>query len=404
LKFKMELLGTKIISMVLLGGVSLLIGMITFKMSSMLGLTTGCRSGGRKQRIATSLLLCFGAGVLLATSLLHILPEAREGLEEEAESLEIHWLAELCFSAGFFLIYLIEEIVHVVLDYTSHTEQVHRTFSTRKSGADHSDGTDERCCENTDQCHSDMELGSVDESNNTKYNPKYEVRLSVSTNSMFPNYHSPETTDVKSPVVAKKVEKPAKNQHSHTFEQSDSIMRDMITVLALSFHAVFEGLAVGLEENVSDVWMLFGAIAAHKFVITFTVCLELLASRTKTLFYFVYLSTFALVTPLGIGIGLLISEMSVEEDSNSYATAILQGLAGGTIIYVVMFEVLQREKMKEVSGLLQLVAIIVGFSVMLVIEILGKHHHHHHHDHDHDHDHAKLDPILNHTSFVPLEV
>ena len=29
-------------------------------------------------------------------------------------------------------------------------------------------------------------------------------------------------------------------------------------VLALSFHAVFEGMAVGLEEDVNDVWTLFG--------------------------------------------------------------------------------------------------------------------------------------------------
>ena len=33
-------------------------------------------------------------------------------------------------------------------------------------------------------------------------------------------------------------------------------VRDFFTVLALSFHSVFEGLAIGLE-NKSDVWLLF---------------------------------------------------------------------------------------------------------------------------------------------------
>ena len=47
-------------------------------------------------------------------------------------------------------------------------------------------------------------------------------------------------------------------------------------MLALSFHAVFEGLAVGLEESNSDVWTMFGAIATHKFIITFCVRLYLL--------------------------------------------------------------------------------------------------------------------------------
>ena len=41
------------------------------------------------------------------------------------------------------------------------------------------------------------------------------------------------------------------------------------------------------------------------------------------------------------------------------------------MLYVVMFEVLNRERMKEVSGLLQLVGVLIGFGVMLIIEIFG---------------------------------
>ena len=47
------------------------------------------------------------------------------------------------------------------------------------------------------------------------------------------------------------------------------------------------------------------------------------------------------------------------------------GIAAGTLLYVVMFEVLNRERMKEVSGLLQLVGVLLGFGVMLLIEIFG---------------------------------
>ena len=61
-------------------------------------------------------------------------------------------------------------------------------------------------------------------------------------------------------------------------------------------------------------------------------------------------------------------------------TGTLQGLAAGTILYVVMFEVLQRERERgkkgegevQVEGILQLAAIILGFSVMMVIEIFGE--------------------------------
>jgi uncharacterized membrane protein YuzA (DUF378 family) len=52
--------------------------------------------------------------------------------------------------------------------------------------------------------------------------------------------------------------------------------------------------------------------------------------------------------------------------------ALLQALAGGTLIYVVVFEVLQREKSKSVSGMAQLAFVILGFSVLMCIEIFGK--------------------------------
>ena len=49
-----------------------------------------------------------------------------------------------------------------------------------------------------------------------------------------------------------------------------------------------------------------------------------------------------------------------------------QGLAGGTILYVVVFEVLQREKSKEkVPGMVQLLCVILGFSALMLVEILG---------------------------------
>ena len=38
---------------------------------------------------------------------------------------------------------------------------------------------------------------------------------------------------------------------------SSSTIRDFLTVLALSFHATFEGLAIGLESSVDNVWTMF---------------------------------------------------------------------------------------------------------------------------------------------------
>ena len=52
--------------------------------------------------------------------------------------------------------------------------------------------------------------------------------------------------------------------HSHQENKSTTVrngrkiaLRDFFTVLALSFHAVFEGLAIGLEPESTDIWILF---------------------------------------------------------------------------------------------------------------------------------------------------
>ena len=47
-------------------------------------------SSGRLQSVVLSLLLCVGGGVLLATAMLHIMPEIAEELAEPGEKLGRH--------------------------------------------------------------------------------------------------------------------------------------------------------------------------------------------------------------------------------------------------------------------------------------------------------------------------
>ncbi|CAH1407077.1 unnamed protein product [Nezara viridula] len=149
--------------------------------------------------------------------------------------------------------------------------------------------------------------------------------------------------------------------------------RGLLAVMALSFHAVFEGLAVGLEKNAANVWYLCAAIATHKLVIAFCIGIELVSSRTKTTLIIVYIATFALVSPLGIGLGLIISsEGALDSPPLALASVILQGMAAGTLLYVVFFEVLQREKAHSRYGLAQLLSIMAGFIVMIALGIFSE--------------------------------
>ena len=61
--------------------------------------------------------------------------------------------------------------------------------------------------------------------------------------------------------------------------QTKSAIRTFFVVAALSFHSVIEGMTIGLEDESTDVWMSFLAVSLHKFVIAFSVGVELLAAE-----------------------------------------------------------------------------------------------------------------------------
>ena len=134
------------------------------------------------------------------------------------------------------------------------------------------------------------------------------------------------------------------------------MMRGLMAVLALSIHAIFEGLAVGLEENLNNVWYMFVAIATHKLVIIFCVGMELSYSNVRIAYIVVYVVTFSIVTPIGIGIGAIVHASGVAAidpnlmyviSNNQFILigAVLQALSAGTLLYVIFFEVLVRDRL-----------------------------------------------------------
>lgn len=141
----MELTTAKAISMLTLGLGSFVSGMIP-----------ACFTEGTRQKhpLLISCLLCFGGGVLLSTSLVHMLPEAREGFPK---------YSELMFCVGFFLVYLVDELVH--LFYGPGNDPHRNTYGSTEGSsllnpervARQDDGEMvDRCCgdtENPRMCH-----------------------------------------------------------------------------------------------------------------------------------------------------------------------------------------------------------------------------------------------------------
>lgn len=454
-----ELLIAKSTAMLVLFTASLLCGMIPFKLSQWFKWSDTLRNGSSvgTSNIVT-MLLAFGGGVLLCTTFLHMLPEVEENIEvlkhnkqlpDYLSTSSVHY-GQLLMCIGFFAMYLVEEIVHLYLhrfkheqanepinqngplgrqesciDNQSINDNFHTRFSNKKK-------TSISVAELISTDSNDIENGNVVginySSNSLNCTLPKNNALDINENGddkcvcdrhdlqiMAYNSRSSHGNNLNNDMSNELQGQHCQNdsQHSHLpFDSTTddenvivSSLRGLLIVLALSVHELFEGLAVGLESSASNVWYMFAAVATHKLVIAFCVSVELIVNKTRFWLATLYICTFAVVSPVGIAIGIWISqsgnadeirkdehllifdatdglrndEHTTDNASPNIVAVTLQGLATGTLLYVVFFEILIKSrttsnKTKSYSGILQYISVVVGFSMMFGMQFLGTPH------------------------------
>lgn len=320
-----------------------------------------------------SRLLCFGGGVLLSTTLLHLQPEVREVVSrlQHAELLpETENLGDLLFCAGFFMVFIVDELAHTVLDWFYASGR--RAHCADENVLRQSMSLDQR----SRSVSSQFEPASLSGCNDQENEAQKEESSSRDRQERYRQHHHDNPFSMQLQSSDHNVEKQQQLQvglETGSCENDDHSLRGLFTVLALSFHEIFEGMAIGLEERLDHVWYLFLAVATHKLVIAFCIGLELAWSGTRRFMLIVYVATFAVVTPIGIAFGMAIMHFGGTVDSKHGSpgpvAAVLQGLAAGTLLYVVFFEVLARHKQ---SGCSHLLFIMFGFGVLLVLQMLSE--------------------------------
>merc|ERR1711892_1062215 len=154
--------------------------------------------------------------------------------------------------------------------------------------------------------------------------------------------------------------KPGAHGHSHdnvevvpTEEGIQATARGFLVILALSIHDLFEGVALGVARRESSVWFLLLAFASHKWVIAGCLGLKWARSALKPLVAILYMTVFCVVSPIGVGVGMALTDPAQEGEMATTALIVLQGLATGSLLYVVFFEILEKERQKLVPGVLQ---------------------------------------------------
>ena len=154
--------------------------------------------------------------------------------------------------------------------------------------------------------------------------------------------------------------------HSHApiNTEHQSIVVVVALWLALSFHSVCEGIAMGSANSDDSQRAIVIAIFAHKGLESFSLGTNLIRSRSSTLKYIIFCLLFACMTPMGVLIGHLISK-----STEGLVAAYISGFAAGTFLYVATVEVIIPEIKKQQDTLFKCIAVASGFAFMAVIAL-----------------------------------
>ncbi|XP_059357986.1 zinc transporter ZIP1 [Carassius carassius] len=157
--------------------------------------------------------------------------------------------------------------------------------------------------------------------------------------------------------------------HTHMDLNSHSSFRSFVLFLSLSLHSVFEGLAIGLQTTETKVLEICIAILVHKSIIVFSLSVKLVQSEVRPMWVAIYVTFFAVMSPLGIGIGITVIESKLQ--AGTFIQAVLEGLAAGTFVYITFLEILPHELNSPERPLLKVFFLLFGFSVMVGLSFLG---------------------------------
>lgn len=140
----------------------------------------------------------------------------------------------------------------------------------------------------------------------------------------------------------------------------------IVLMIALSTHAIFEGIAVGVVEDTKNLWTFVIAISLHKWAEAMSLGISMsknFKDDNKTIV--ILLLIFSMATPCGVGIGMLLS------GSSPLIDIIFSSLAAGTFTYIACSEVIVEEFSTPEFKWVKMAMFVLGATVITLFGLLG---------------------------------
>ncbi|VDL72143.1 unnamed protein product [Nippostrongylus brasiliensis] len=152
----------------------------------------------------------------------------------------------------------------------------------------------------------------------------------------------------------------------------NSMLGACLLVLALSLHALFEGLSLAVISDASKLLEVFAALILHKCIIGFSLGVRLVQSGMRTPWVALCACIFSIQVLIGGLGGMEIMSLLSGGDRETAAlvSCILQGIACGTFLYITTFEVLPHELDKAGNRMSKLFFLFIGVAIVISFMLL----------------------------------
>lgn len=318
----------------------------------------------RKWRKATwliSILNCLAGGVVLGALLLHMIPEMVAPHSADTCSGFNQWG---CLAAGvsFLLLFSVDRLflshAHCENDNEGKDHEgreIHEHDHHEHHHRHHHDHKHE---------HSAFDIPHIHHTKQAE--PPKEIEL-VRQDSSIESYHTHEDCH-EADVMG--------GCHMEGIRTSKSKLQTYVFVFCLSLHSLLEGLGMSGKNNQADLFRFLAGLFAHKWIEAFALGVTVMGARFSNLESFCLMGFYAILTPLGIALGMLADLFFSDATGSgkSVSELVMNGAAAGSFLFVSCIEMIPPEfHTKTQSTPAKFMAVSLGFMIMAVVATFHSH-------------------------------
>ncbi|VAH70199.1 unnamed protein product [Triticum turgidum subsp. durum] len=157
--------------------------------------------------------------------------------------------------------------------------------------------------------------------------------------------------------------------HPMLMTATSSFEDAILLIIALCFHSIFEGIAIGVSATKGEAWRNLWTIGLHKIFAAVAMGIALLRMIPKRPFLLtvLYSLAFAVSSPVGVGIGIAIDATA---EGSDWTYAISMGITTGVFVYIAINHLMAKGYRPQQPNyfdkpIFKFLSVLTGISVIL---------------------------------------